>query len=331
MDGAAFELFVQKNSRILLLRIPFPFFDLGGTRILFHYQNCVSVRVQLHIFSISFLLLHSSRTIWSSTKTKEKNPKKKYQIIETKETERCATRFVKMQKIHAINSSVVNSNNNNHKSDTSTTSDLIASVVIGHTTNNNNSSKKNLSASSLNSSQNGSNKNIRPNLKSNSKIAAATAPAAPAPAAPNGISVTSVKPKTAAIRTAATTVATAPMSTTITTAATTPAAPTNGTITNNINSASQPNTTTNNHDNSNSKNSSHNNNNNNNILMSADIVNLANVLSAQTASIASDAQAKQVLKEAVDAVVNSFAKHTQGYGRGECTHTHYRNYTIQFA
>lgn len=51
--------------------------------------------------------------------------------------------------------------------------------------------------------------------------------------------------------------------------------------------------------------------------MSADIVNLANVLSAQTASIAPDAQAKQVLKEAVDAVVNSFAKHTQGYGRGE--------------
>ena len=31
----------------------------------------------------------------------------------------------------------------------------------------------------------------------------------------------------------------------------------------------------------------------------------------------SDARAKQVLKEAVDAVVNSFAKHTQGYGRGE--------------
>ncbi|XP_026682825.1 protein limb expression 1 homolog [Diaphorina citri] len=28
-----------------------------------------------------------------------------------------------------------------------------------------------------------------------------------------------------------------------------------------------------------------------------------------------DARAKQVLKEAVDAVVNSFAKHTQGYGR----------------
>lgn len=31
-----------------------------------------------------------------------------------------------------------------------------------------------------------------------------------------------------------------------------------------------------------------------------------------------DARAKQVLREAVDAVVNSFAKHTQGYGRGEC-------------
>ncbi|KAF4525998.1 hypothetical protein B566_EDAN000790 [Ephemera danica] len=28
-----------------------------------------------------------------------------------------------------------------------------------------------------------------------------------------------------------------------------------------------------------------------------------------------DARAKQILKEAVDAVVNSFAKHTQGYGR----------------
>lgn len=32
-----------------------------------------------------------------------------------------------------------------------------------------------------------------------------------------------------------------------------------------------------------------------------------------------DARAKQVLREAVDAVVNSFAKHTQGYGRGELT------------
>lgn len=30
----------------------------------------------------------------------------------------------------------------------------------------------------------------------------------------------------------------------------------------------------------------------------------------------SDAKAKNVLKEAVDAVVNSFAKHSHGYGRG---------------
>jgi len=29
-----------------------------------------------------------------------------------------------------------------------------------------------------------------------------------------------------------------------------------------------------------------------------------------------DARAKQVLREAVDAVVNSFAKHSEGYGRG---------------
>lgn len=32
-----------------------------------------------------------------------------------------------------------------------------------------------------------------------------------------------------------------------------------------------------------------------------------------------DARDKQVLKEAVEAVVNSFAKHTQGYGRGIIT------------
>lgn len=31
----------------------------------------------------------------------------------------------------------------------------------------------------------------------------------------------------------------------------------------------------------------------------------------------SDVRGKKILKEAVDAVVNSFAKHTQGYGRGE--------------
>ena len=30
-----------------------------------------------------------------------------------------------------------------------------------------------------------------------------------------------------------------------------------------------------------------------------------------------DVKAKTVLKEAVDAVVNSFAKHTHGYGRGD--------------
>lgn len=60
-----------------------------------------------------------------------------------------------------------------------------------------------------------------------------------------------------------------------------------------------------------------NNNNSGNILMSADIVNLANALSSQASTTAPDARAKQVLKEAVDAVVNSFAKHTQGYGRGK--------------
>lgn len=190
-----------------------------------------------------------------------------------------------MQKIHSINSTVVNS------SDTSTTSDLIASVVSGHKLNaSTNSSKKNLSTTLNGSGQNGGKTTIRTNigLKSNSKIAA--------PAAPAGATVT-VKPKTAAVTS-------------------TLAASSNGTINNNNNTNSQPNTTNNNNNNNN--NSSHNNNNNNNILMSADIVNLANVLSAQTASIAPDAQAKQVLKEAVDAVVNSFAKHTQGYGRGEC-------------
>lgn len=35
----------------------------------------------------------------------------------------------------------------------------------------------------------------------------------------------------------------------------------------------------------------------------------------------SDARAKTILKEAVDAVVNSFAKHTHGYGRGK-SHAH---------
>jgi hypothetical protein len=36
-----------------------------------------------------------------------------------------------------------------------------------------------------------------------------------------------------------------------------------------------------------------------------------------------DARAKTVLKEAVDAVVNSFAKHTHGYGRGILSNTVY--------
>ena len=34
-------------------------------------------------------------------------------------------------------------------------------------------------------------------------------------------------------------------------------------------------------------------------------------------TMSQDPQARAVLKEAVDAVVNSFAKHTHGYGRGE--------------
>ena len=37
---------------------------------------------------------------------------------------------------------------------------------------------------------------------------------------------------------------------------------------------------------------------------------------------AADTTAKTILKEAVDAVVNSFAKHSQGYGRGELRQTH---------
>ncbi|GAB0099754.1 AGAP009015-PA [Sergentomyia squamirostris] len=44
---------------------------------------------------------------------------------------------------------------------------------------------------------------------------------------------------------------------------------------------------------------------------------------SQEAPTPPDARAKQVLKEAVDAVVNSFAKHTQGYGR-ETTNFMYR-------
>lgn len=39
--------------------------------------------------------------------------------------------------------------------------------------------------------------------------------------------------------------------------------------------------------------------------------------SSSASTVLTDERAKQVLKEAVDAVVNSFAKHTQGYGRGK--------------
>ncbi|CAD7085490.1 unnamed protein product [Hermetia illucens] len=55
--------------------------------------------------------------------------------------------------------------------------------------------------------------------------------------------------------------------------------------------------------------------------------------SAGVAGTAPDARAKQVLKEAVDAVVNSFAKHTQGYGRATTDedlrkkHVHYEMYS----
>ena len=44
-------------------------------------------------------------------------------------------------------------------------------------------------------------------------------------------------------------------------------------------------------------------------------------IDAATTNSAADAKAKTVLKEAVDAVVNSFAKHTHGYGRGEHSKT----------
>lgn len=47
------------------------------------------------------------------------------------------------------------------------------------------------------------------------------------------------------------------------------------------------------------------------------MTNLRQANAAGGAPSLTDARAKQVLKEAVDAVVNSFAKHTQGYGRGE--------------
>lgn len=43
-----------------------------------------------------------------------------------------------------------------------------------------------------------------------------------------------------------------------------------------------------------------------------------------------DARDKQVLKEAVEAVVNSFAKHTQGYGRGINIYKHFFLINIKF-
>lgn len=57
----------------------------------------------------------------------------------------------------------------------------------------------------------------------------------------------------------------------------------------------------------------------NSVLNSVVVKNTTQTVNGKTQTIATapDAKAKQVLKEAVDAVVNSFAKHTQGYGRGE--------------
>lgn len=43
----------------------------------------------------------------------------------------------------------------------------------------------------------------------------------------------------------------------------------------------------------------------------------ANANNMKSSSILNDFKTKTVLKEAVDAVVSSFAKHTQGYGRGK--------------
>lgn len=54
-------------------------------------------------------------------------------------------------------------------------------------------------------------------------------------------------------------------------------------------------------------------------------------MNSTESSTVPDVRAKQVLKEAVDAVVNSFTKHTQGYGRGECvTLWWYENWLIYF-
>ena len=111
------------------------------------------------------------------------------------------------------------------------------------------------------------------------------------------------------------------------------------TILNNSNNNKSNNNNNNNSDNisnNNSNNSTNNSNNTNKNGRTSDSVNSIIVNSLQhkintsttvpvpattngkaTAAPLPDARAKQVLKEAVDAVVNSFTKHTQGYGRGE--------------
>lgn len=111
------------------------------------------------------------------------------------------------------------------------------------------------------------------------------------------------------------------------------------TILNNSNNNKSNNNNNNNSDNisnNNSNNSTNNSNNTNKNGRTSDSVNSIIVNSLQhkintsttvpvpattngkaIAAPLPDARAKQVLKEAVDAVVNSFTKHTQGYGRGE--------------
>ena len=105
---------------------------------------------------------------------------------------------------------------------------------------------------------------------------------------------------------------------------------------NNNNSNNNNNNNSDNISNNNSNNSTNNSNNTNKNGRTSDSVNNIIVNSLQhkintstTVQVATttngkaiaaplpDARAKQVLKEAVDAVVNSFTKHTQGYGRGE--------------
>ncbi|XP_055298948.1 protein limb expression 1 homolog isoform X1 [Sitodiplosis mosellana] len=204
-----------------------------------------------------------------------------------------------MQKIHTISSPPVMSTSNT----SSTTSDLIASVVAGHkinSTKNNNSNKK-ISSSVVVGVSNNNNSSINNNVPNATNDGTALKLAKSTPAKPNGKNA---------------------LAATTSTPSTKPIVSNNNNNTHNVNSKSNApssnSTTSSNASTVNSKNLNNKiskNTSSNNILMGADIVNLANVLSTQTAAIAPDAQAKQVLKEAVDAVVNSFAKHTQGYGR----------------